>query len=65
MLTDLENSNIKLLGCWMKVGSVFSVKKKRKKEKGMKNTKKSYAWSGFSKIGLQLDKWILLEMTQP
>ena len=38
----------------MKVGSVFSVKKKRKKEKGMKNTKKSYAWSGFSKIGLQL-----------
>ena len=40
----------------MKVGSVFSVKKKkeRKKEKGMKNTKKSYAWSGFSKTGLQL-----------
>ena len=25
-----------------------------KKEKGMKNAKKSYAWSGFSKIGLQL-----------
>ena len=39
----------------MKVGSVFSVKKKkRKKEKGMKNTKKSYARSGFSKTGLQL-----------
>ena len=38
----------------MKVGSVFSVKKKKEKEKVMKNTKKSYARSGFSKTGLQL-----------
>ena len=29
---------------------MFSVKKKKKK-KGIKNTKKGYAWSGFSKIG--------------
>ena len=37
----------------MKVRSVFSVKKKKKK-KVWKNTKKSYASSGFSQIGLQL-----------
>ena len=39
-----------VLCCLRKVGSVFSVKKK----KVGKNTKKSYAWSGFSKIVLQL-----------
>ena len=35
---------------------MFSLKKKKKKKKkkGMKNTKKSHAWLGFSKIGLQL-----------
>ena len=42
---------------------MFSVKKKQKKS--MQNTKKSYAWSGFSKIGLQLGKLILLGMTKP
>ena len=33
---------------------MFSVKKKKKKKKVWKNTKKSYASSGFSQIGLQL-----------
>ena len=32
---------------------MFSVKKKV-----WKNTKKSYAWSGFSKMGLQLVRYI-------
>ena len=68
MLTDLENANIKVSSWLLKESRkyVFS-KKKRKKERKRyeKNTKKSYAWSGFSKVGLQLDKSILLERTQP
>ena len=36
----------------MKLGSVFSVLKKRNKK--VWKILKSYAWSGFSKIGLQL-----------
>ena len=44
---------------------MFSVKKKKERKRYEKNTKKSYAWSGFSKVGLQLDKSILLERTQP
>ena len=44
-----ENANIKVSSWLLKERSVFSVKKK-----GIKNTKKSFSWSGFSKIGLQL-----------
>ena len=43
MLTDLENAKL-VLDCQRKVGSMFSVKKKKKERKRYeKNTKKSYA----------------------
>ena len=69
MLTNLLSANIKVSSQLLNESRkcVFSIKnkKKKKKEKGVKNTRVMHD-QDFLKLDYnQLDKWILLEMTQP
>ena len=64
MLTDLENANIKVSSWLLKKSRKCVFSKKKKKYK--KILKRVMHDQHFLKLDYnQLDKWILLEMTQP